>query len=79
MRYETTSSTDNRNNNRIMEFLTIFGVSILFTMAGMHYLKMTFVESPEESKVEIPYALNESSDATTKSVSVSNILTQLLP
>ena len=42
----------------VLEFLTIFGISLLFTFAGMSYIKMDVKKPGLENKMEIPYALN---------------------
>jgi len=79
MRYDESINTNRKEQNRIFEFLTVFGVSILFTFAGMHYMKTTLAEPASENKSELPYALEELPETPSVTVSISDAALKLVP
>ena len=65
MKNNTVYCTTNESTRHALEFLTIFGISILFTFAGMSYIKMDVKKPGLENKMEIPYVLNGQAEMPT--------------
>lgn len=71
-----TTMTDSRSS---VEFLTVFGISLLFTFAGLHYMKM-LPSQRECVKTDINYALADELPAHPELRTISlRALEKLLP
>lgn len=71
MKNNTSNHPTTPNTSRHLEFITVFGISLLFTFAGLHFMKMEAKTAEVKTEIEAPYVTTD--QVTLPTLSLENL------